>query len=122
MLSAGKRLVTLSSRGDAGYELGGRLEARNLVERSITAPMSYIGLTDARCIAVEYDEFADDRLAMRSAYRRECPQCWACLLPRGAVLPCGCYGTSMNDAGLRCARRNVRMRPKTERVPDRCAR
>jgi FMN-dependent NADH-azoreductase len=63
MLSAGKRLVILSSRGDAGYDPGGRLESMNLVERSITLPMSYIGLTETYCIAIEYDEFADDRLS-----------------------------------------------------------
>jgi FMN-dependent NADH-azoreductase len=63
MLSAGKRLVILSSRGDAGYDPGGRLESVNLVERSITLPMSYIGLTETYRIAIEYDESADDRLA-----------------------------------------------------------
>lgn len=63
MLPAGKRLVILSSRGDAGYDPGGRLESKNLVERSITAPMSYIGLTETTSIAIEYDEFADDRLS-----------------------------------------------------------
>jgi FMN-dependent NADH-azoreductase len=63
MLPAGKRLVILSSRGDTGYEPGGRLEFMNLVERSITLPMSYIGLTETYCIAIEYDEFADDRLS-----------------------------------------------------------
>ncbi|QCI63961.1 FMN-dependent NADH-azoreductase [Phreatobacter stygius] len=63
MLPAGKRLVILSSRGDAGYDPGGRLESLNLVERSITMPMSYVGLTETYCIAIEYDEFADDRLS-----------------------------------------------------------
>lgn len=63
MLRAGKRLVILSSRGDAGYDPGGRLESNNLVERSITLPMSYIGLTDTYRTAIEYDEFADDRLS-----------------------------------------------------------
>lgn len=62
MLPAGKRLVILSSRGDHGYGAGGRLEAINLVERSLTVPMGYIGLTETHAIAIEYDEFADERL------------------------------------------------------------
>jgi FMN-dependent NADH-azoreductase len=62
MLPAGKRLVILSSRGDYGYDPGGRLEANNLVERSLIVPMGYIGLTEAHAIAIEYDEFSDERL------------------------------------------------------------
>jgi FMN-dependent NADH-azoreductase len=63
MLSTGKRLVILSSRGDSGYGAGGRLEATNLVERGIETPFAYLGLTDSQSIAVEYDEFGDERLA-----------------------------------------------------------
>lgn len=63
MLPAGKRLVILSSRGDTGYDAGGRLESLNLVERSITLPMSYVRLTETYSTAIEYDEFADDRLS-----------------------------------------------------------
>lgn len=62
MLPAGKRLVILSSRGDYGYDPGGRLEAVNLVERGLSVPMGYIGLTQTHSIAIEYDEFADERL------------------------------------------------------------
>ncbi|WP_129790670.1 FMN-dependent NADH-azoreductase [Sphingosinicella sp. CPCC 101087] len=63
MLRPGKRLVILSSRGDSGYGPGGRLEAYNLVERSITLPLSYIGITDTYSAAIEFDEFADNRLS-----------------------------------------------------------
>jgi FMN-dependent NADH-azoreductase len=64
MLPAGKRLVILSSRGDGGYEPGGPLAALNLVERSVTGPMSFIGLTDTRGMAIEHvDAGDDDRLA-----------------------------------------------------------
>lgn len=63
MLPAGKRLVILSSRGDYGYDPGQRLAARNLVEAGLTVPLSYIGLYDWDGVAIEYDEFADDRLA-----------------------------------------------------------
>jgi FMN-dependent NADH-azoreductase len=62
MLPAGKRLVILSSRGDYGYDPGGRLEAINLVERGLSVPMGYIGLTQTHSIAIEYDEFGDERL------------------------------------------------------------
>lgn len=63
MLPPGKRLVLLCSRGDFGYEDDARLGAYNLVERSITLPLSYIGITDTHSVAIEYDEFADDRLS-----------------------------------------------------------
>lgn len=63
MLEPGKRLVILASRGDYGYDAGGRLEAMNLVERGIAVPMGYLGLTEAHSVAIEYDEFADERLA-----------------------------------------------------------
>ncbi|WID96314.1 NAD(P)H-dependent oxidoreductase [Bosea vestrisii] len=62
MLPPGKRLVILSSRGDYGYGAGGRLEAINLVERGLSVPMAYLGLTETHSIAIEYDEFADERL------------------------------------------------------------
>ncbi len=62
MLPPGKRLVILSSRGDYGYDPGGRLGEINLVERGLTVPMAYLGLTDTHSIAIEYDEFADERL------------------------------------------------------------
>ena len=62
MLPAGKRLVILSSRGDYGYDPGGRLGDVNLVERGLSVPMAYLGLTDTHSIAIEYDEFADERL------------------------------------------------------------
>lgn len=62
MLPPGKRLVILSSRGDYGYDPGGRLGDINLVERGLSVPMGYIGLTQTHSIAIEYDEFADERL------------------------------------------------------------
>jgi len=56
----GKRLVILSSRGDYGY--ADRLAASNHVEASILTAFAYIGITDAYCVAVEYDEFGGQRL------------------------------------------------------------
>lgn len=63
MLTDGKQLVILSSRGDHGYDPGGRLAGINLVEASLTVPLGYIGIDRHEGVAIEYDEFADERLA-----------------------------------------------------------
>ncbi|MFD1840139.1 FMN-dependent NADH-azoreductase [Paracidovorax cattleyae] len=63
LADAGKRLVILSSRGDHGYGAGQRLADRNHVEPSVATAFAYMGITDVRGVAVEYDEFADQRLA-----------------------------------------------------------
>lgn len=62
MVPPGKTLVLLSSRGDYGYGAGERLEAQNHVEPAVKTAFAYIGVTDMRSIAIEYDEFADQRL------------------------------------------------------------
>ncbi|RAN41072.1 FMN-dependent NADH-azoreductase [Hyphomonas sp. GM-8P] len=62
MVPASKQLVVLSSRGDFGYEPGERLEKSNHVEPGVRTPFAYIGITQMHSIAVEYDEFADERL------------------------------------------------------------
>lgn len=62
MVPAGKKLVILSSRGDYGYNPGERLEDQNHVEPSVKTPFAYIGIKDVRSLAIEYDEFADERL------------------------------------------------------------
>ncbi|HWP18194.1 MAG TPA: NAD(P)H-dependent oxidoreductase [Burkholderiaceae bacterium] len=58
----GKQLVVLSARGDYGYDEQ-RLRHANHVEPSIRTAFGYIGITDMHTVAVEYDEFADERLA-----------------------------------------------------------
>lgn len=63
LADAGKHLVLLSSRGDYGYGIGGRISERNHVEPSIITPFKYVGITQTHNIAVEYDEFGDERLA-----------------------------------------------------------
>jgi FMN-dependent NADH-azoreductase len=63
LLAPGKRMVLLTARGDYGYDPGGRLAARNLVEAGLTVPLAYIGVADSDTVAVEYDEFADTRLS-----------------------------------------------------------
>ena len=63
LADSGKRLIILSSRGDYGYDAGGRVSERNHVEPAVRSAFGYIGITDSHSIAVEYDEFADERLA-----------------------------------------------------------
>ncbi|MEM4985983.1 NAD(P)H-dependent oxidoreductase [Collimonas sp. H4R21] len=60
---AGKRAVVLSSRGDHGYGAGQRIAAMNHVEPSIRSALAYIGIDELHSIAIEYDEFGDERLA-----------------------------------------------------------
>ncbi len=56
-----RQVVTLISCGDYGYS--DRLAHMNLVEASIRCPLSYLGLNQFHSIRIEYDEFADARLA-----------------------------------------------------------
>ncbi|EPC03047.1 NAD(P)H dehydrogenase (quinone) [Litchfieldella anticariensis FP35 = DSM 16096] len=58
----GKRLVVLSARGDFGYEPGHRIGHINHVEPHIRTVFGYLGIDDMHSVAVEYDEFADERL------------------------------------------------------------
>lgn len=57
-----RRLVLLSSRGDYGYDLGERLALLNHVEEGIMTPLNYIGINTVDRVAIEYDEFGDERL------------------------------------------------------------
>ena len=58
----GKRVVLLGSRGDYGYEPGERLAAINHAEAGAMDPLRYIGIDAFERIAIEYDEFGDERL------------------------------------------------------------
>ncbi|RCV90187.1 FMN-dependent NADH-azoreductase [Billgrantia montanilacus] len=57
-----KRLVVLSARGDYGYAPGERMAHTNHVEPHICTVFGYLGIDDVHGIAVEYDEFGDERL------------------------------------------------------------
>ncbi|KJE35529.1 NAD(P)H dehydrogenase [Thalassospira sp. HJ] len=61
MITDNKSIVVLSSRGDYGYDKGGRIDHLNFVEGGVFTPLQYIGITDQFGAAIEYDEFADDR-------------------------------------------------------------
>jgi FMN-dependent NADH-azoreductase len=58
----GKRLVVLSARGDYGYDPGGRQAHVNHVEGGVRDVFAYLGVTDFDSVAIEYDEFSDERL------------------------------------------------------------
>ncbi|TXL73342.1 FMN-dependent NADH-azoreductase [Vineibacter terrae] len=60
---SGKKLVVLSSRGEFGFEAGGQRGHMNALDPAIAACAHYFGV-DARTIetvAIEYQEFKDDR-------------------------------------------------------------
>lgn len=59
----GKRLIVLGSRGDYGYDPGGRLARLNHVEDAVRDVFAFMGVADFHSTAVEYDEFGDERLA-----------------------------------------------------------
>jgi FMN-dependent NADH-azoreductase len=71
MLSPGKTLVILSARGDFGYDPGERVAHMNHVEPSIRTAFGYMGITDVRSIAIEYDEFPRDPRHTESIARAE---------------------------------------------------
>lgn len=58
----GKRVVLLGARGDYGYEPGERLARLNHVEAGVATALRYIGIEKMDAVAIEYDEFADERL------------------------------------------------------------
>lgn len=58
-----KRLVILSARGDYGYGAGERMGRYNHVEAHLASVFEFLGVAESHSIAVEYDEFGDDRLA-----------------------------------------------------------
>jgi FMN-dependent NADH-azoreductase len=62
LAGTGKRLIVLSARGDHGYDPGGRQAHVNHVEAGVRDVFGYLGVTDFHSTAIEYDEFADDRL------------------------------------------------------------
>lgn len=62
-----KTLVLLSARGGYDYQPGGQYHGLNHVEPMVEAAFGYLGVTDQHRIAVEYDEFGDERLALSLA-------------------------------------------------------
>jgi FMN-dependent NADH-azoreductase len=59
----GKTLVVLSSRGEFGFQPGGMRQHMNLLDPHIAACAHYFGVAreDIHTVAIEYQEFKDDR-------------------------------------------------------------
>lgn len=87
----GKRLVILSARGDFGYAPGQRLAHMNHVENGVATPLQYIGIDCAASVAVEYDEFGDERLAQSLRQAEAEVDRWVDVLAgdAGAATACG---------------------------------
>lgn len=68
---AGKTLVVLSSRGEFGFEPGGVRAHMNHLDRHIETCAHYLGAADKHFIAIDYQEFGDDRhqQSMDNAHR-----------------------------------------------------
>jgi FMN-dependent NADH-azoreductase len=57
-----KHLILLGSRGDYGYDPGGRIAHINHVEGAIRDVFAFLGVAAFHSVAIEYDEFGGDRL------------------------------------------------------------
>lgn len=58
---AGKQLALLTSVGEFGFEPGGMRENMNHLDTHIRAIQHYLGIEECHHIAIEYQEFGDDR-------------------------------------------------------------
>ncbi len=58
---SGKRLVILTSRGEFGFEPGGVREHMNHLETHIRTCAKYLGVVEDHLIAIDYQEFRDER-------------------------------------------------------------
>ncbi len=67
----GKHLVVLSSRGEFGFEPGGVREHSNHLDPHIRTCSKYLGIVEDHLIAIEYQEFRDERHAqsVKNAHR-----------------------------------------------------
>ncbi len=85
----GKRLAVLSSRGEFGFAPGEIRAERNALDPAIAACAHYLGVdqADMETIAIEYQEFKDDRhrasVALAKRRTRALAQHWADSLDGG---------------------------------------
>ncbi len=68
---SGKHLVILSSRGEFGFEPGGVREHRNHLDPHIRTCSKFLGVVQDHLIAIEYQEFRDERhtRSVKNAHR-----------------------------------------------------
>ncbi len=57
----GKTLVVLSSKGEFGFDPGGMRGSRNHLDPHIATCAHYLGVAEQHAIAIEYQEFGDER-------------------------------------------------------------
>lgn len=57
----GKKLVVLSAKGEFGFASGGMRESRNHLDPHIATCAHYLGVAEQHAIAIEYQEFGDER-------------------------------------------------------------
>ncbi|ARU86752.1 FMN-dependent NADH-azoreductase [Pseudomonas sp. M30-35] len=57
----GKKLVTLSSRGEFGFGPGGIRESMNHLDTHIQTCAHYLGVNETHTISIDYQEFGDAR-------------------------------------------------------------
>ncbi len=60
-IMSGKTLVVLSARGEFGFGPGGVRESMNHLETHIFTCAHYLGVQESHLIAIDYQEFNDDR-------------------------------------------------------------
>ena len=58
---SGKHLALLTSAGEFGFEPGGVREAMNHLDTHIRAIQHYLGIAQTHHVAIEYQEFGDQR-------------------------------------------------------------
>lgn len=88
MLS-GKTLVCLTSKGEFGFAKGGPREDMNHLDPHIESLAPYLGAKERHFIAVEYQEFGDERHERSKAAARQNTVALAETLARDPQLPQG---------------------------------
>lgn len=84
---SGKTLVVLSSRGEFGFGPGGMREPMNHLETHILTCAHYLGVKESHVVAVDYQEFGDER------HRQSLADALAAIPVRVDQ----CFGTRRND-------------------------
>ncbi|ACS60507.1 MULTISPECIES: FMN-dependent NADH-azoreductase [Rhizobium] len=60
-IMSGKTLVILSARGEFGFGVGGVREHMNHLETHIVTCANYLGVEESHVLAIDYQEFGDER-------------------------------------------------------------
>ena len=76
---SGKRLAVLSARGEFGFQSGGMRAHVNALDPAIAACAHYFGVArdDIETVAIEYQEFKDDRFKASKSHAHEAAEALA---------------------------------------------